>query len=331
MFDLLHLWYRLLMGVLSPNQSSAVFPWFRADHPLQHNVPLQLGWKVGFCGCLTTCKVIFAYFAAGIEKAIHLQTFSLGASWNTQMIVMMDGTVTALPPQIGQSLTGYVIGITCCIASFIFGQSLRNPGRPSEAFSGASAEGTHEHTLESIDIIEGSTATKSSEEKGSLSCCTISHVAPLTLVILLLVGYGLGDGLSGLADYRTMWMSSIVAPFGAVMRWRLSALNPVSSPDWFPTGTLIANTMAVVLGAAAEALESRISSGTSERLLWVSPMLLAIEIGFAGSLSTVSTLVRELAFMKTPGRAIVYFSATAMISMSIGLVVYSPTIRAGQS
>jgi fluoride ion exporter CrcB/FEX len=248
------------------------------------------------------------------------------------MIVMMDGTATALPPQIGQALTGYLIGITCCIASFIFGQSLRNPGRPSEAFPGASAEGTHEHTLESNDIIEGSTAAaKSSEEKGGLSCCTISHVAPLTLIILLLVGYGLGDGLSGLAVYRTMWMSSIVAPFGAVMRWRLSALNPVSSPDWFPTGTLVANTLAVVLGVAAEAVESRISSGTSERLKWVSPMLLAIEIGFAGSLSTVSTLVKELAFMKTPGRAIVYFSATAMISMSIGLAVYSPTIRVGQS
>jgi fluoride ion exporter CrcB/FEX len=260
------------------------------------------------------------------------------------MIVMMDGTATALPPQIGQALTGYIIGITCCIASFIFGQSLRkcfrhqtvhqtHLGRPrSTGASSASSSngGTHELTLESIDTIEDRTVETSSQEKGGFSWCTISRFVPLTLILLLLLGYGLGDGLSGISFYRTMWMSTIVAPFGAVIRWRLSALNPVSSPNWFPTGTLVANTIAVIVGVAAETLESVMSSNSSERLLWVSPMLLAIEIGFAGSLSTVSTMVRELAFMKTPGRAIAYFSATAMISMSIGLAIYSPLIRAGQ-
>jgi hypothetical protein len=57
---------RLLMGVLSPIQSSVVFPWFRADHRLQRNVPLQLGLKVGLCGCLTTCKYIPL-----LENTIH--------------------------------------------------------------------------------------------------------------------------------------------------------------------------------------------------------------------------------------------------------------------
>lgn len=323
------------MGILSPKEkSSVVFPWFRADHPLQNQLALQMGWKIGLCGCLTSCKYR-CILLSDLDKML-LQTMNCtGSSWNTQMIVMMDGVATELPPQIEQAITGYVVGIACCIASFIFGQFLRKCFQPrlrgdTPRVSESLAEGTNGQTLENIDIER--TVADCYVDKGRLSYCTISHVAPLMLVVLLLTGYGLGDGLLGIAFYRTMWMATIVSPFGAFMRWRLSAFNPASSsPHWLPWGTLFANTIAAALGATAAALEYNASSSTSERFLWVSPLLLAVQVGFAGSLSTVSTMVRELAVTKTPGRAIAYFSATTMISISVGFAIYSPTIRAGQS
>lgn len=266
----------------------------------------------------------------------HASFAITGASWNTQMIVMMDGTATAFSPQISQAFAGYLVGFACCVASFTFGQSLRKCFRHSTTagsnrrLGGTSvAEGTHgDQTQDSIDI--GSSAT-SLNDHSCLSCCTFSNIAPLPLITILLIGFVLGDVVFGIAFYRTMWITMIMAPFGATLRWRLSALNPTSSPLWFPWGTIIANVLASALGVAADAMESNVSSSGGARLQWASPILLAVEIGFAGSLSTVSTMVRELAFMKTPGKAIAYFAATVMVSLSVGLAIYCPTIRAGQS
>jgi fluoride ion exporter CrcB/FEX len=253
---------------------------------------------------------------------------------------MIDGTATELSPQIEQAFTGYVVGIACCIASFIFGHFLRkcfNPTVPElpahmPRLSGASgllAQAPHGQSEGSFDI-QRSGADPCSDMCCS-SWCTICHIVSLTSIILMFLGYVLGDSLFGIGFYRTMWIAAIFSPFGAFMRWRLSSFNPSSSPPhWFPWGTLFANAIAAVLSVAAEALEFNFSSGTSEGLLWISPVLLAVQVGFAGSLSTVSTMVRELALMTTPGRAFAYYSATVMISMLLGLAIYCPTIRAGQ-
>lgn len=271
---------------------------------------------------------------ASVVLPTNFVYFQIGASWNTQMIIMIDSTDTAFSPQISQALMGYLVGIACCVASFIFGQSLRRCFRRSTMseprLSGASiAEETHgDQTHDSIDL---NSSANGLYDAPCFSCCSISRIAPLPLIAILLIGFALGDGVYGINFYRTMWMTTIMAPFGAVLRWRLSALNPAASPLWFPWGTIVANVLASALAAAADALESNISSSTNERLQWVSPILLAVEIGFAGSLSTVSTMVRELAFMKTPGNSIVYFAATLLVSLSVGLAIYSPTIRAVQS
>jgi CrcB-like protein, Camphor Resistance (CrcB) len=46
------------MGLMSPPEKDQASPlvWLRRDHPLQKDTSLHLGLKVGFCGCLTTCK-----------------------------------------------------------------------------------------------------------------------------------------------------------------------------------------------------------------------------------------------------------------------------------
>ena len=61
---------------------------------------ILLAWKTGFCGSLTTF-----------------------ASWNTQMVVMMEGSVnTYLQSQIGSALFGYLIGFQLALVSFQTGK-----------------------------------------------------------------------------------------------------------------------------------------------------------------------------------------------------------------
>jgi len=73
-------------------------PWLRKDHPLQKHEGIYHAIKVGFCGSLTT--------------------FS---SWNSQMVVMLDGTGTELGPQIVPALFGYMVGMGMATWSFVLG------------------------------------------------------------------------------------------------------------------------------------------------------------------------------------------------------------------
>ena len=44
------------MGLVSPVVTGHPLVWFRPDHPLQQHDAFHTALKVGFCGCLTTCK-----------------------------------------------------------------------------------------------------------------------------------------------------------------------------------------------------------------------------------------------------------------------------------
>jgi len=79
--------------------------------------------------------------------------------------------------------------------------------------------------------------------------------------------------------------------FGCVLRWLLSRLNTKEYRilPWFPFGTFAANMIACCIDFIIGGLTNRYSLG-----YWPMVILPAIRVGYAGSLSTVSTFIAEV-------------------------------------
>ena len=97
-----------------------------------------------------------------------------------------------------------------------------------------------------------------------------------------------------IVTYRTMAFAMLVAPFGAVLRWRLGALNGVlTSYSWFPFGTYTANVFGSIVSITCVALEYHLEKNRMTNYFWTIGSIRVIRIGFAGCLTTVSTFAAE--------------------------------------
>lgn len=78
--------------------------------------------------------------------------------------------------------------------------------------------------------------------------------------------------------------------FGALLRWQLARFNArlPGRLHWFPAGTFAANLLACAVIYAFQAVIN------TQPGYWVLVVGIAIEKGFCGALSTVSTLVNEV-------------------------------------
>ena len=143
----------------------------------------------------------------------------------------------------------------------------------------------------------------------------------------LLIGFNVGAGSNWAG--RTYWISAILGPAGALLRWLLAAhLNGgavIKSGAWafFPLGTFAANILASVIDTViAGAMNYRSSSiGTN-----AADGLNAVINGFCGALSTTSTFVSEVdGLAKRRGRervAFVYATATIATALALGIATY---------
>jgi fluoride ion exporter CrcB/FEX len=108
----------------------------------------------------------------------------------------------------------------------------------------------------------------------------------------------------------------VLSQFGALLRYELGLRN-AATPD-FPKYTLIAN----LLGCALFGL-MRIGSLASNST-FVNEFCVSVNVGFAGSLSTVSTLMSETkAFSKSRHRT-AYVGATHLSAQLILFVINFP-------
>lgn len=325
----------ILATMTSPSKDGPHWPWFRKDHPLQHHDAVLLGIKVGFCGSLTT-------FSA----------------WNTQMVTMLDGTLTELGPQVVPALFGYLIGVLLPVACFILGTHVHiwflhwaHPRHTSETETNSHVaedskdDSSHQHsrhrrwnaalTFHSSSF--GSDSTSSVCDP--LDAFVRGRKLPFLLVPALFVAFVVADTVMHIPFYRTLWISMVLTPPGALLRWQMAKLNPrkLSSAwgrkfNYVPWGTLIVNIGGSILSALTLALEYRlVNRKTNVDHPWIYPILKAIGVGFCGSLTTISTFCRELLDLSRtyPTHAKPHFYALISVlpAMLLSLCVFSPIVR----
>jgi CrcB protein len=335
-----------LMSNLEPERWPPI-PWFRADHPLQQHDALHVALRTGLCGSLTTF-----------------------ASWNTQMIVMLDGTDTELGSQIAPALCGYVIGLFTAIASFLFGIQVstwmnrwKNPAikqqQDSEYYSGSDsnmeegrerstrlARGASENEMDSTSAPTGSILVLPSlglRHHTWLLRLIGSTKLPFVLLAILISVYIVADAVMNIPFYRMMWLSALLTPPGAILRWKLTEWaerTTMSSPartrfQWIEWGTFTANILGSMISVLVTALHSRYYAGSyTKDDTWAAALLIAVKIGFAGSLSTVSTMAKEVHDLarENPNHAKCYYYPifTIVCCAVVSLSIYMPIVRSGR-
>lgn len=253
------------------------------------------------------------------------------------MVVMIDGTKTEIGSQVTSAISGYVIGIACACSSFLYGRSVSCwwqgfHSKPDSQYSITLEREDAGHELASTYSTDHSYTSRLKDGLNLMSKLIKIKYGPLLCIAALFSAFVVGDAVYGILFYRKMWMVCILAPLGAVMRWRISVLNKrylrwTGSLIWLPWGTFFANFAALLISAEGDALEYHYFVKGSSGYEWLSPSLKAIEVGFAGSLSTVSTMVRELYNLETHKQSNIYCSFTIVCGLFFGLLVYSPIVR----
>lgn len=290
----------LIMGYLTSHPSYKYWPAFPClshDHPWQNDASLHVGIRTGLCGSITT--------------------FS---SWNTQMIVMMDGTGLVLGSQVLAALFGYIIGLQTSLYSFRAGRAL----------------GAFTHARRNPHVFDS--ALRSKKEKFHPRCHHkhLHWMTPAVLIIIvgaIIALFVAGDLYWKIPYYRELWIGALLSPFGAIARWKLAVLNGklgIRGELWIPTGTFLANFIGCIISAICAAWAFVEANNDSAQ--WGIPMLKAIALGIAGCLSTVSTFAKECVELgeKNPPfdkKQCLYSFGTTFSCCLIGLVCYSPLVR----
>jgi fluoride exporter len=164
--------------------------------------------------------------------------------------------------------------------------------------------------------------------KSSIQLSSIGAVAfVLMLYAFLVISIYFNNGLTAYSMTRkTIMFALLWAPPGALLRWKLgSSWNGSLAADWswFPFGTWAANILGSMISITAIAIEY-ISPGGG---FWIVGTLRSVKVGFAGSLTTVSTFVAEIQGMtskvETQDRGYIYMILTLLPSYILGIILFS--------
>ncbi|XP_023916802.1 fluoride export protein 1 isoform X2 [Quercus suber] len=157
------------------------------------------------------------------------------------------------------------------------------------------------------------------------------HLAVMVVLILMLgllwgaCGALLREEFSSGSSGAQLWLACFVGPPGVWIRWFLARLNGrglgrAGLFKWVPFGTLAANVSAACIMAALSTVKKAVNSQTCDTVV------LGIQLGFLGCLSTVSTFIAEFNAMREserPWRAYAYALITICISFGLGILIYS--------
>jgi len=121
------------------------------------------------------------------------------------------------------------------------------------------------------------------------------RLSPLFFFIVLMSLYIIGDVVFKNSFYREMWMISLFSPLGMFIRWHFSSWNGkfFQKSDrwkWVPIGTLVAN----ILGSFISIVITAIVTNRNNEKDNIADIHTGIITGLCGSLSSVSTYVKEI-------------------------------------
>jgi fluoride ion exporter CrcB/FEX len=274
------------------------------------------------------------------------------ASWNTQMVVMLDGTHCELGSQVIAVMFGYLVGLMGATSGFQFGRqsglwmhNFRHAGHEEDQLQDEEAlfdennilplhrESSTQNRHQDVELVHDN-------EVKLPPVPNHFYKIPLFLVAAaFLAAFLIGHIVQDIPFYRGMTWMWFVAPLGSLLRWKLSGFNQTegkvlcfSLPKWVPWGTFMANMIATLVAALLSGISDRYSStDNSVPNDWTAGLLFALISGFAGSLSTVSTMIRETVLLTEEhvgvARGHYYAIGTCLCGMILGLAVYSPIVR----
>jgi fluoride ion exporter CrcB/FEX len=214
-------------------------------------------------------------------------------------------------------------------------------------FSYAEQDGISSQEFQDLELHLSSKSNNKSMTLGGVrpGCSTSPFVVGAVLTILavaLLAGFAYGAFVNHISFYRSVFLSALMAPPGTLLRWKLSQWNGSLSLHknkkyaWVPLGTFLANSTACLVSILMASLMlwykqsdvdiADVTNVSSQALILA--IMGAIKTGFAGSLSTVSTLVAEGDKLhhtfRHHAKAIVYMVGTLAVGALLGLMVYLP-------
>jgi fluoride ion exporter CrcB/FEX len=281
-----------------------------------------------------------------------------------------DGSHTVLGHQIPSALFGYVVGMMTALGSFRAGRLVAGWKRVSPSSSSPMSSSSDVVNVEEEDrsgerhAFDRQTTTVSSEAAAAAAAApppstSTSHqtqplhngstygvVHSLHFVTLGLVALTLTGCLVSSENqefYKELMGVILVAPLGALSRWKLSThwntrplmcmgRQPLPALAWMPWGTFLANTIGCLVSILCTGVLDRFNiNNDNDDDRWSYVILTAIRVGFAGSLSTVSTMIKEIVLLqdKEPRSAqpTIYGTLSCLTGMTLGLVVYMLLVR----
>lgn len=288
----------LVMGWMTyPRNKATMERWYK---------PAFTMVTTGYCGSTTSYSTwVFGVF----------QAFSNNLHYNRHGLHNVMDALTQTAATIGMSFAGFWAGRTL--------GGLVRLAYLEEALSHITRRS---HSIPRVD-------TSSTLEQGEKTQRTrYLHLASVALGTAFWIGAILLCALY--SPFRKVSFTLVLSPLGALVRWQLAKLNkPLGqaplvwySPRGWPVGTLTANLVAItILCVVYTAQYVGYETGPASRGAYTAnacDALYAVQNGFCGTLSTISTLIVELSLMRPPRAAFahLFFSWAMGILISILLV-----------
>ncbi|KAJ3401829.1 hypothetical protein HDU80_005670 [Chytriomyces hyalinus] len=272
-------------------------------HSTRLDPTLKLGLTTGLCGSITT----FSSFSLGVFQVLVSPTLSRADS---QTAFSFASIVSSL------SLVMVTFGMA--MASLSFGEAV------AVAWRSVSSASRHGHFKSTNPVISVRGISMPASALVLVGCSCVSWIA----IVVLCIHSGLNEAAAGSSamipfQAHTLWsvsLSCLLGPIGALLRYAAGLyLNKV----WprFPLGTFLVNTAGSVIRAWGQVYW--VKAGGS----FDAGVAAALNDGFTGGLTTLSTLAAELSALGL-GAGVLYATSSLAVSLAGCAAVQSPHAQA---
>ena len=143
-----------------------------------------------------------------------------------------------------------------------------------------------------------------------------SDVCVIALLVLSIIGFALGLAFDVVQHGKEVWLSVLLAPLGACLRYLLSTLKMQKCK--IPLGTLTANVSGAVLLSLTHVINIQAANEACDvnlSICWPTIITFGIGTGFCASLTTISTFMGETHALRPdhPKFAYLYIITTVLI------------------